>query len=81
MSLKNMARRLPRPIKDFVRRKLNERGFYDLRDGRGLNERGFYDIRGVGEITTIDEFKERASPFRSAHGCRRRGCDRAQKEI
>ena len=33
---------------------------YDLRDGRVLNERGFYDIRGVGEITTIDEFKERA---------------------
>jgi hypothetical protein len=31
-----------------------------LGDGRGLNERGFYDIRGVGEITTIDEFKERA---------------------
>ena len=31
-----------------------------LGDGRGLNERGFYDIRSVGEITTIDEFKERA---------------------
>ena len=60
MSLKNMARRLPRPIKDFVRRKLNESGFYDLGDGRSLNERGFYDIRGVGEITTIDEFKGRA---------------------
>jgi hypothetical protein len=60
LSLKNMARRLPRPIKDFVRRKLNERGFYDLGDGRDLNERGFYDIRGVGEITTIDEFKGRA---------------------
>jgi hypothetical protein len=51
---------LTRPLKEFVRRKLNERGFYDIRDGRGLNERGFYDIRGVGEITTIDEFKERA---------------------
>jgi hypothetical protein len=60
LSLKNMARRLPRPIKDFVSRKLNERGFYDLGDGRDLNERGFYDIRGVGEITTIDEFKGRA---------------------
>jgi Myo-inositol oxygenase len=60
MSLKYMARRLPRPIREFVRRKLNQHGFYDIRDGRGLNERGFYDIRGVGEITTIDEFKERA---------------------
>jgi hypothetical protein len=60
MFLKNTARKLPRPIKDFFRRKLNERGFFDLGDGRGLNERGFYDIRGVGEITTIDEFKERA---------------------
>jgi hypothetical protein len=60
MSLKNMPRRLPRPIKEFVKRKLNERGFYDIRDGKGLNERGFYDLRGVGEITAIDEFKERA---------------------
>jgi len=60
MSLKNMTKRLARPIKDFVKRKLNERGLYDIRDGRGLNEHGFYDIRGVGEITTIDEFKERA---------------------
>ena len=59
MSLKNMARRLPRPIREFLRRKLNQHGFYDIRDGRGLNERGFYDLRGVGEITTIDEFKER----------------------
>jgi hypothetical protein len=49
-----------RPIKEFVKRKLNERGFYNIRDGRGLNERGFYDIRGIGEITTIDEFTERA---------------------
>src|ERR1700682_716517 len=60
MSLKNMTKRLARPIKDFVKRKLNERGLYDIRDGRGLNEHGFYGIRGVGEITTIDEFKERA---------------------
>jgi Myo-inositol oxygenase len=60
MSLKKIAARLPRPIKEFVKRKINERGFYDIRDGQGLNERGFYDIRGVGEITTIDEFKERA---------------------
>jgi Myo-inositol oxygenase len=60
MSLKEIAARFPRPIKDFVRRKLNEHGWYDIRDGGGLNKRGFYDIRGVGEITTIDEFKERA---------------------
>jgi Myo-inositol oxygenase len=60
MSLKNMARRLPRPIKDFVRRKLNERGFYDLGDIRGLGTRGFYNIRTASEITTVDEFKERA---------------------
>jgi Myo-inositol oxygenase len=51
---------LASPIKEFIKRKLNERGFYDVRDGKGLNERGFYDIRGVGEITTIDEFRERA---------------------
>ena len=51
---------LPRPIRELVRRKLNEHGFYHIRDGMGLNEHGFYDIRGVGEITTIDEFKERA---------------------
>lgn len=31
----------------------------DIRDDRGLNAR-IHDIRGVGEITTIDEFKERA---------------------
>jgi hypothetical protein len=37
---------LMRPIKEFVARK--------------LNERGFHDIRGVDEIATIDEFKERA---------------------
>jgi len=42
------------------KRKLNERGFYNIRDGRGLGQRGFYDVRGVGEITTIDEFRERA---------------------
>jgi Myo-inositol oxygenase len=60
MSLKKIAERLPRPIKEFVKRKFNEHGFYDIRDGTGLNERGFYDIRGVGEIRTIDEFKERA---------------------
>jgi hypothetical protein len=34
------------PIKAFVRRK--------------LHEKGFYDIKGLGEITTIDEFKTRA---------------------
>jgi hypothetical protein len=55
MTLKNMASRLPRPIKDFVKSKLN-----DIRDGRGMSKHGFYDIRGFGEITTIDEFKERA---------------------
>ena len=37
---------LTRPLKEFVKRK--------------LNERGFHDIRGLGEIATIDEFKERA---------------------
>ena len=46
MSLKKMAARLPRPIKEFVKRK--------------INERGFYDIRGLNEITTVDEFKKRA---------------------
>jgi hypothetical protein len=60
MSLKKMASRLPHPIKEFVKRTFNEHGFYDIRDERGLGERGFYNIRGVGEITTIDEFKERA---------------------
>jgi Myo-inositol oxygenase len=60
MSLKNVARGFPRPIKEFVKRKLNERGFYNIKDGKGLGERGFYDIRGVDEITTVDEFKERA---------------------
>ena len=34
-------------VRDFVKRK--------------LNERGFHNIRGLGEIATIDEFKERAS--------------------
>ena len=73
MSLKNMARRLPRPIREFLRRKLNQHGFYDIRDGRGLNERGFYDLRGVGEITTIDEFKERDfAIFEALSGCRRK---------
>lgn len=56
MSLKNMARRLPRPDQGLVRRKLKERGFYDIKDGRDLNERGFYDSRGAAKITTIDEF-------------------------
>ena len=63
---------LTRPLKDFVKRKLNERGIHDIRTAmslthqlkeftkRKLNERGFHDIRGLGEITTIDEFKERA---------------------
>ena len=61
MSLKNMARGLPGPIKELVKRKLNERGLYDIRDIRiGLAARGFYDIRGVHEIKTIDEFKEQA---------------------
>ncbi len=40
------TRSLTRPIKEFVKRK--------------LNKRGFYDIRGAGEITTVDDFKERA---------------------
>jgi hypothetical protein len=52
---------LIRPLKKFVKRKLNERGFYSIRDSKGLGERGFHDIRGIREITTIDEFKERAS--------------------
>jgi len=55
-----MTARVPRPIKVFVKRKLNEHGFYNIKDGRGLGERGFHNIHGVGEITTIDEFKERA---------------------
>jgi hypothetical protein len=54
-----------RPIKDFVKRKLHERGFYDLKGQaflrRKLRERGFYDIRGIGEIVAIEEFIERAS--------------------
>jgi hypothetical protein len=37
---------LTSPIKDFIKRK--------------LRERGFHDIKGLAEITTIDEFKERA---------------------
>jgi len=45
---------LTRPIKEFVKRKLNERGFHDL--------------RGLEEIATIDEFKERAFAIqRRAH--------------
>ena len=37
---------LTSPIEDFIKRK--------------LRERGFHDIKGLAEITTIDEFKERA---------------------
>jgi hypothetical protein len=37
---------LTRPIRNFV--------------GRKLKERGFYNIKGLEEITTIYEFKERA---------------------
>jgi hypothetical protein len=37
---------LTRPIKDFVKRK--------------LSERGYCDIKGIGEIVKIDDFKERA---------------------
>jgi hypothetical protein len=60
MTLKNMASRLPRPIKEFVKRKLNQRGFYNIRDGDGLRQHGFYDIRGLGEITNVEDFKLRA---------------------
>ena len=82
MSLKNIASRLPRPIKELVKRKLNQHGFYDIRDGRGLAERGFYDIRGVDEMTTIHEFKEQASRgLEALAAADARGCDRAQKEI
>ena len=56
----SLSRSLPRPIKEFVKRKLNERGIYTIKDREGLEKRGFYDIRGVGEIRTIDEFTERA---------------------
>jgi hypothetical protein len=55
-----MASRLPRPIKEFVKRKLNQRGFYNIRDGDGLRQHGFYDIRGLGEITNVEDFKLRA---------------------
>jgi hypothetical protein len=73
---------LTRPMKEFIKRKLNERGFYDIRDIRGLGERGFYDIRGVGEITTVDEFKERAFAIcKRARPADARGGDRAQKEV
>ena len=58
--LEKVATRFPRPIKEFVKRRLNERGIYTIRDTKGLGERGFYDIRGVGEIRTIDEFREQA---------------------
>jgi hypothetical protein len=51
---------LIRPLKDFIKRQLNEHGFYNIRDGNGLAKCGFQDIRGVGEITTIEEYKERA---------------------
>lgn len=48
------------PIKKFVERKLNARGFYYIRDTEGLAGHGFYDIRGLGEITTVEEFRQRA---------------------
>jgi hypothetical protein len=60
MSLKEIAAWVPRPVKAFVKHKLNECGFFDLRDGRGLAERGFFYVGSVGKITAIDEFKERA---------------------
>ncbi len=50
---------LTRPIKDFVKRK--------------LNQRGFYDIKGLDEIVTIDEFKERA--FAIQHRSRKQTLD------
>jgi hypothetical protein len=51
---------LIRPLKDFIKRQLNEHGFCNIRDGNGLAKCGFHDIRGVGEITAIEEYKERA---------------------
>lgn len=63
---------LTRPLKNFVKRKLNEQGIHDIRGTmsptrqlkkfvkRKLNERGFHDISGLGEIAKIEEFKERA---------------------
>jgi hypothetical protein len=51
---------LIRPIREFAKRKLNERGFYNIRDITGLGERGFYSITSAGEITTVEEFRERA---------------------
>src|SRR5215813_12127154 len=60
MTLRAMAAWVPRPIKAFVKRKLNEHGFYNIKDSRGLGERGFYNIHDVGELSTIDEFRERA---------------------
>ena len=51
---------LTRSLKAFAKRKLSEHGLYSIRDTPGLSKRGFYEIRGLGEITTIDEFKERA---------------------
>ena len=42
---------LTSPFKDFVKRK--------------LNEKGFHDIRALGETPAIDEFKERASAIMS----------------
>jgi hypothetical protein len=50
----------PRAIKEFVKRKLRERGLYSIRDTKGLGEQGFYKVRALGETTTIDEFRERA---------------------
>src|SRR3984893_5051509 len=45
-SIKATTMSLTRPVRDFV--------------GRKLHERGFYNIKGLEEITTIDEFRERA---------------------
>src|SRR5436190_2057010 len=42
----SLTRSLTRPVRDCV--------------GRKLHERGCYNIEGLGEITTIDEFRERA---------------------
>jgi len=56
----SLRQSLPRPIKQFVKRKLSERGFYSIRDAKGLGEHGFYAVRALGESTAIDEFRERA---------------------
>jgi hypothetical protein len=39
----SLRQSLPRPIKQFVKPKLSERGFYSIRDAKGLGEHGFYD--------------------------------------